>query len=687
MILIEAGERDIKSFDAKVLFASQLSKRGHAIVIDDRLEPQFLNRNRQFEAAPFLADCTQIAMSGLIVIGAEQVSDETLALLRSYDLGSEVPVCAIGRFSDQQNLIGSASRIAYAIGKEARIVDLNELQSKQILRGSTTPLVSSPNGTKKLQSKRKSLFLVLPADLLEDPIVLSRLEAMAHIQFIDLSLVTTGDGKEFVRKSQYSDLPVYGLADLTPANFASFADIAVFFGEGVAGERVASFALDLMHSSGVLIDCTSDAAFVSTGAPALRGPSDLAALPHYLENAVLPNVSEIGKQARENDWLQSTSIQHLEAALELFPPPATKAQKSKPKTIFVPTNGNGLGHAQRCLLIAESAKRKKDISFAAFPSCVGLIAGRNFPCVPLVQKSSFHAEGHAHDLVNYLRLTRQLSPGDKLVFDGGYVFDSIYRTIMENALDATWIRRGLWRAGQIKSHAFDREKAFNRVIVPQEAFDELNTAYTFGTKVHHVGPIVQDSVLDPADADALILRLKKNLGVEFSELVITMLGGGVASDRSAQLQAVCAMLESRADCLHLVVVWPGSKVSLGLYGWQNTKVVKTRNALLLCQAADLVISAAGYNSFHELLYHAVPSVFIPQSAPFLDDQEARARAGSDRDLSATVLEHEVLLLEREIGAFLEEGKGDDIRTRLSNTKFPECGNARAAVVIEKDAMK
>jgi len=685
MIIVDAGQDDIKSFDAKILFASQLARRGHRVVVDENSTPQPFDRNRQFEAAPYLTDCTDVSVSNLILIGAEQISDKTLARLRSYNLAPDTSVSALGRFADQQSYIGATSKLAYAIGKEASVHDLNEMHGRQILRNSITPLVSAPVLTSKDLNTIPSLFLVLPPELLEDPIALSRLEAMAHMRSFNLSLITTGDGKELVRQSQYWGLPVYGLADLPPANFTTLADMAAFLGEGVPGERVASFALDLMQSSGVLIDCTSDAAFVSTGAPALRGPSDLAALPIYLENAVLPNRVEIGRQTQQSDWLDSTSIRHIEQVLDLPSPSLSKPSKqnTNPKTLIVPTNGNGLGHAQRCLLIAESAQDKKNISFAAFPSCVGLVTGRNFPCTPLIQKSGFHAEEHANDLVNYLRLSHHLGHRDRLVFDGGYIFDSIYRTIMDKSLDATWIRRGLWRAGQIKSNAFDREKAFNRVIVPQEAFEELNTAYTFGKQIHQVGPIIQDATLTERQKKALVSRLESSLDVKFSELVVTMLGGGVASDRSAQLQTVCATLENRPDCLHLVVVWPGSKVSPGLYGWKNTRVVKTRNALALCQLANLVISAAGYNSFHELIYHMVPSIFIPQSAPFLDDQETRARAASERDLSATVLEHEVLMLEREIRSFLDEGKGYDIQKRLKETNLPARGNGLAAKIIEK----
>ena len=45
----------------------------------------------------------------------------------------------------------------------------------------------------------------------------------------------------------------------------------------------------------------------------------------------------------------------------------------------------------------------------------------------------------------------------------------------------------------------------------------------------------------------------------------------------------------------------------------------------------------------------------------------------------------MLLLEREVKAFLDGGKAAEIRQTLSNTTLPEPGNAAAAALIEGQA--
>ena len=65
----------------------------------------------------------------------------------------------------------------------------------------------------------------------------------------------------------------------------------------------------------------------------------------------------------------------------------------------------------------------------------------------------------------------------------------------------TWAVAGL-DDRQDNSIALDREKAFDRVIVPEEAFEELNTAYSRGDHVAHVGslrPLHGEHVLHQAE--------------------------------------------------------------------------------------------------------------------------------------------------------------------------------------------
>jgi UDP:flavonoid glycosyltransferase YjiC (YdhE family) len=200
--------------------------------------------------------------------------------------------------------------------------------------------------------------------------------------------------------------------------------------------------------------------------------------------------------------------------------------------------------------------------------------------------------------------------------------------------------------------------------------------------VCEVGPIVQQADMDAACRS----RLREALAARFlpgaTRLVVTMLGGGVAADRSAQLQAICQALEGRTDVLNLLVVWPHAKISPSLHGWKNSIPVRTRHALQFCKASDFAISAAGYNSFHELLYNRIPAILVPQMAPYMDDQERRARAACDRGCGAFARAQDLWTLLGHLKSFLDGGEADRVAAALSTLPLPDPGQRTAAAIID-----
>jgi Glycosyltransferase family 28 C-terminal domain len=676
MILIEAGERTDQGFEAKVLFAAQLSARGHPAVIDDATLPETLERGGRYDAAPYLRDLTSQRIDRLIVVAAEAVAEPVLIRLKQIDLAAEAPVTLIGRFPDRQSRISAQSKVAYATGREPQVIDLATL-TPAALPGSTGLSAAAPRPALPA-ARAPDVLLFLPVASLAEPGTLPTLLALDHLPTLRLHVVLPGRARDHLNALPFAPSRVLGLADVAAGALAQLADVAVVYGEGAPADRISAIATDLIAAGRTLIDCTVDAVFAGSAAPALRGPLHLAALPNYLSHTVLPNRAEISRQVAESSWTGGLRVETLEKMIGLAAPAAPEPGGNG-RVLFLPTNGNGLGHARRSMLVVAEMPKDRQVAFAAFPSCMPMIRAAGYDCMPLVSKSRVHGAEHANDLVNYMRLRRALNDGDRLVFDGGYVFDSIHRTILEKRLEATWIRRGLWQPGQITPAALHREGTFAQVIVPEEAFAELNTDLSFGRHVRKVGPIVGDR----PGGDTATTRglLAERLGREFDELVVTMLGGGVAADRTAQLQLLSALSERRKKCLHLILIWPGSTVPPALYGWKNTVVCQTRNAPDYAAEADLVVTAAGYNSFHEVLYHGLPAIFVPQMAGFMDDQDRRARAASDRGLAVTVAPEELLLLEREVTAFLDHGKGAVLRRALATADLPKRGNKAAADLI------
>ncbi len=690
MILVDAGQRSAQSFEACLLLAAQLRHAGLDVGIDENAVPECLHRNHKYDSATFVVSPDDVQLGGLIILAGETIADPTLSTLRGYGLDPHKPVVAIGRFQTRQQRIGVQSRIAYATGAEPLVLDLSEIQPQPILRTGLTPIFGdTPIPTSVPAARHPRILLFLPDDVIEDDTTPQALSMLTATLGDEVSVLCSAKGKAALRKRLPDKLRLFAYAELLPSTLAAQTDIVAVLGATPSpGDRVGQLCANVLSAGGIVIDATQTGCLSLSPAPVIRRANALVQLAPLLEKEVIPNQAAIHAEVMASEWRGENEIGRLIAALprEFHPgKPAKTPAKNPGKTLFLPTNGVGLGHAQRCCLVAQQMKSGNPV-FAAFPSCIEMIERNGFAARPLIQKSPDHEDPFANDLVNYRRLKRWLSPGDQVVFDGVHVFDSLYRSILEHDLEAIWIRRGLWQAHQSNTNSLDREHVFRRVIVPNEAFDELNQHYSFGAHIHPVGPIVQlpggkrISVRDTRKA------ISRQVGRDFDQLVVSMLGGGVAADRGPHLQTICAALEDRKDVLHLVVVWPNARVAPELALWRNSRIVRAVDALSLARAADFLVSAVGYNSFHEILYHQIPAILIPQMAPYMDDQERRARSAANRGLAEMISPKELFLLERKLAEFLDGANAAQLRARLARETLPVPGNHLAARIIRGEAL-
>ncbi len=711
MILVAAASRSEAVQDAAVLFAARLQARGHDAAVDARGHRPAASRQRAYAAAPVLADLSDLSPSRIIVIAADHHDAEGVADLRALAALPALPALAIGRFATRQEMIGARARLSFALGRDAGAIDLTAFSPRPILPDLLLPQFALAAVTGSPASASRGIVIAMPGAALSAAEGMAAVAALDHLARMRVSVVTDAQGQALIRASNLHDVPALRIDDLPPHHLAAMAAVLVVLdapatppdarddrahdGQAVwPGDRLAALVLDTLAAGRPVIDATAAGAIALSGAPVLRGPAVPATLAAYLLSVVLPHWDAIARKIARSGWLADAGFERLEQALGLTPSAPAVLAAARPgaearRAVFVPTNGIGIGHAQRLAQIAGAMARRGDTAFAAFPSCVDLIARAGFPATALVPRSDAHDAAYANDILNFLRLRRLVRPGDALIFDGGYVFDSVHRTIRERGARGIWIRRGLWQPGQDATNRPERAGAFARVIVPQEAFGELNDPAPWGgpgeTPVAAVGPVVR---FPPPGGefgrDVIRARLARSLGQDFDRLIVTMLGGGVAADRSAQLHAICHHAERRPGTLNLILVWPGSAVSPGLYLWKQSRVVRSLHALELCRAADLALSAAGYNSFHELIYAGVPAIFVPQMAPFMDDQDRRARAASDRGLARTVAAHEFVLLDRAMRDMLDEGHADDMRKALAAAALPATGTADAAAIIDAE---
>lgn len=673
MIFCETGGTESADFDSLVVFASQARAHGLPVVVSEQSIPAGIGMGHQFDVSSFLSHSAPSSDDHVVLLAANRADAVRVGQLRDRANGATLSCLAFGAFETRQSEITVASRLAYAFHREPTLIRTDGIAG---LPAANAPIFGAPLAKAKRDKPTVGLFF---PDL-ETGDARPMIRALALSQHFNIEIVTTGAAKKKWIDADGYNIRVWHLGELLPRAMAARFDVAVFFAEPMAWSRFQMLFANMALAGTALIDATLARSWHSQMPDVIAGPARLADLSDWLCHSILPNAERIAHELKHSELASKLTINEPLMALSTpIKRKLRKVRRADETILFIPTNGVGLGHAKRCSLVADAMRDRAKAQFAAFPSCIGMLTASGFDTMPLVSRTP-HRASHDNDVINFARVSSLTKHAAVAVFDGGYVFDSIMRSAADSGKPSVWIRRGLWQASQNNQIALDRQKAFTRIVVPTEAFDELNAPAETNANVVQVGPIVQCNTMTPGKSADLRANLLNQLGLKGTKLVVTMLGGGVAADRRAQINAICSHLADQDDIAHLLVVWPTATTDPGWFHYANTRVVQSIHASALIPLADLFVSAIGYNSFHEALYGQVPTIFVPQMASYMDDQRARGRAAAERDLAVLVEPWELLSLTRAIDECLG-GKSDLLRENLRGLNLPEPGTHDAAKCI------
>ena len=190
-------------------------------------------------------------------------------------------------------------------------------------------------------------------------------------------------------------------------------------------------------------------------------------------------------------------------------------------------------------------------------------------------------------------------------------------------LFSIWVRRPMWR----ESHRpfLEMADAFDAVIEPGELADEFDHGPTKETrdKVLLVPPVLH---LEPNE------RLERTAARRFLDVpegmtvVALQLGSGSNFDMRSVRNGVLKALLDRPDTLVLDIRSPiradfAPDEPVG----PRHRIVELFPSFRYSRAFDAAVVAPGYNTFHENILGAVPTLFVPNEADEMDLQLNRAR--------------------------------------------------------------
>jgi hypothetical protein len=292
----------------------------------------------------------------------------------------------------------------------------------------------------------------------------------------------------------------------------------------------------------------------------------------------------------------------------------------------VTSNGIGAGHLVRQIAIARAQPIDLQTIFFSLSLAVCFARQAGY----LTEYRPFHRQlGLSHEIWNpwfrqeVSEAIRFYEP-QAVIFDGNMPYMGLLEALDEfPRVSRIWVRRGLWRHADPK--VLKRSERFHLVIEPGElcAAADPGLMPIEDDCLVRVAPIL---LVAPCDrmSRATARRL---LGLpEAQEIALLQLGAGTNFDMSA----------ARAQALDTLLSDPERHVVELVHPLAGTEPERVNShhhlrsvfpAFKYQRAFDFAISAAGYNTFHEAVAGALPTLFIPNNAGEMDLQERRAEYG------------------------------------------------------------
>jgi UDP:flavonoid glycosyltransferase YjiC (YdhE family) len=187
----------------------------------------------------------------------------------------------------------------------------------------------------------------------------------------------------------------------------------------------------------------------------------------------------------------------------------------------------------------------------------------------------------------------------------------------------------------------------------------------------------EDELLDRAEA-----RIQLGLRQD-STAVLVQLGSGNNFAVEPMRRYLLSLLENRPGIEIVVVESPISETPIG----QSSSAISRRLYPIAryLNAFDFAVSAAGYNTFHELMLSACPTIFVPNEHPMMDDQLLRARYAERRGYAVTVRVSDPYPMRAALDLVLEPAEREAMRSRMRDITIDRDGARAAARILEEMA--
>lgn len=376
---------------------------------------------------------------------------------------------------------------------------------------------------------------------------------------------------------------------------------------------------------------------------------------------------------------------HRQRLKDLLGRPGRRIAPARPRRVrrvlFLTTNGVGLGHLTRAMAIARRLPAALEPVIVTMSQALAIVRRQGFVAhyLPYHQYLGVEHPRWNHWLRQELRELFALYDPAVILFDGNVPHGGIVQALADRRSGwAVWVRRGMWRPGS-GGDALTRESAFDCVLEPGEhagAWDRGPTRDSTG-RTRRVAPVrlLDDTELATRAAARAELELP-----EGTRAVLVSLGAGNNFDYRPVLERLGTWLATHPEIAAFAAVSPIAAVEVRLP--PALRRLELYPSARLLAGFDAAVSAAGYNSFHELLAARLPTLFVPNEHPIMDDQLGRARWAERTGVGLLLRTVEPYHLPARLEALLDPMLAAELTGAMGRLD-PTNGAIEAALVVDE----
>lgn len=303
-------------------------------------------------------------------------------------------------------------------------------------------------------------------------------------------------------------------------------------------------------------------------------------------------------------------------------PPARP--RRKPRALFFTSNGVGMGHLVRSLGVARRLKDRLDPAIVTLSKAFAVAEadGIHAEYLPFSRHIDLDVrEWNVHLAAEMTEILAFHQP-EVLIFDGNVPYQGLLDAKARfPQLWSVWMRRGMWAPDSGKD-IITREDKFDAVIEPGELAAPFDRGLTRDRRdrTRLVAPM---RYLREGEALGRV-EARLSLGIPPDcTAVLLQLGSGNNFDRDLALGLLLRRLAAEPEVRVYYATWRIEHNAARLPpGVERLTLFPYARYLA---AFDVAFAAAGYNTFHENIFAALPTVFVPNESPEQDEQLRRGQ--------------------------------------------------------------